>query len=87
MFEVWAPDATRVDVEVNGTRNRMKSDNNGWWRAEVPGAGHGTDYAFCLDGREPLPDPRTRRQPQGVFGPTAICGATRSGTAATCAAA
>ena len=72
MFEVWAPDATRVDVEVNGTRNRMKSDNNGWWRAEVPGAGHGTDYAFCLDGREPLPDPRTRRQPQGVFGPSRL---------------
>ena len=41
----------------------------GWWTAEVPGAGHGTDYAFRLDGAaEELPDPRSAWQPYGVHG-------------------
>ncbi|WP_007519536.1 malto-oligosyltrehalose trehalohydrolase [Pseudofrankia saprophytica] len=41
----------------------------GWWTAEVPGAGHGTDYAFRLDGTdEELPDPRSAWQPYGVHG-------------------
>ncbi|GII91224.1 malto-oligosyltrehalose trehalohydrolase [Sinosporangium siamense] len=38
----------------------------------MPGAGHGTDYAFRIDGGPPLPDPRTRRQPYGIFGPSRV---------------
>ena len=38
----------------------------GWWQAEVPTAGHGTDYAFRLDGGDPLPDPRSPWQPYGI---------------------
>jgi maltooligosyltrehalose trehalohydrolase len=45
----------------------------GWWSAEVPDAGPGTDYAFRLDGAQQgadaeLPDPRSRWQPSGVHG-------------------
>ncbi|GII75197.1 malto-oligosyltrehalose trehalohydrolase [Sphaerisporangium rufum] len=73
MFEVWAPAAGRVEVEIGGTeRHEMAARGDGWWTAEVPGAGHGTDYAFRLDGGDPLPDPRTRRQPEGIFGPSRV---------------
>jgi maltooligosyltrehalose trehalohydrolase len=44
----------------------------GWWRADVPGAGAGTDYAFRLDGGEPLADPRSLRQPFGINGVSRI---------------
>ncbi|HEY3036211.1 MAG TPA: malto-oligosyltrehalose trehalohydrolase, partial [Streptosporangiaceae bacterium] len=40
----------------------------GWWQAELPAAGHDVDYAFRLDGGEPLPDPRSPRQPFGSQG-------------------
>ncbi|MGW4640137.1 malto-oligosyltrehalose trehalohydrolase [Sphaerisporangium sp. NPDC004334] len=73
MFEVWAPTAGRVEVEIDRSeRHPMVRGEGGWWSAEVPGAGHGTDYAFSVDGGEAFPDPRTRRQPYGVFGPSRV---------------
>jgi maltooligosyltrehalose trehalohydrolase len=72
LFEVWAPDAGEVEVEVAGARHAMRRGAGGWWSVRLQGAGHGTDYAFRLDGGEPLPDPRSRRQPEGVFGPSRV---------------
>ncbi|GLW05149.1 malto-oligosyltrehalose trehalohydrolase [Microtetraspora sp. NBRC 13810] len=72
MFEVWAPGANTVEVEIGGTRHPMRRGAGGWWCAEVAGAAHGTDYAFRVDGGDPRPDPRTRRQPDGVFGPSRL---------------
>jgi maltooligosyltrehalose trehalohydrolase len=78
IFEVWAPRAERVEVEVGppdrAVRHALSAvpGRAGWWRADVPGAGHGADYGFHLghaagaDG--PLPDPRSRWQPYGVHG-------------------
>ncbi|MFI7533001.1 malto-oligosyltrehalose trehalohydrolase [Streptosporangium sp. NPDC049376] len=72
MFEVWAPQASSVDVEIDGVRHPMVLGAGGWWSARVPGAGHGTDYRFSLDGGPGLPDPRSRRQPEGIFGPSRV---------------
>ncbi|WP_093259328.1 malto-oligosyltrehalose trehalohydrolase [Thermostaphylospora chromogena] len=72
MFEVWAPAATTVEVEIGGVRHPMHAAGGGWWRAEVADADHGTDYAFRLDGGQPYPDPRSRRQPYGIFGPSRV---------------
>ncbi|MBL7497912.1 malto-oligosyltrehalose trehalohydrolase [Frankia sp. CNm7] len=56
---------TRADDRVT----QLVAGASGWWTAEVPGAGHGTDYAFRLDGAaEELPDPRSPWQPYGVHG-------------------
>ncbi|XRQ05735.1 malto-oligosyltrehalose trehalohydrolase [Actinomadura welshii] len=74
-FEVWAPSAGRVDAAVGGARHRMEplEGRPGWWGTEVRGAGHGTDYAFALDGaEETLPDPRSPWQPHGVHGPSRV---------------
>ena len=55
-------------VVVGGETREMARDGAGWWRAPVEGAvGAGSDYAFLLDGEDiPLPDPRSRWQPDGV---------------------
>ncbi|MFI6919095.1 malto-oligosyltrehalose trehalohydrolase [Nonomuraea spiralis] len=72
IFEVWAPKATAVEVDVPNGRRPMSPGERGWWWAEVAEAGHGTRYAFVVDGDGPYPDPRSRRQPEGVFGPSAV---------------
>ncbi|MBR7678802.1 malto-oligosyltrehalose trehalohydrolase, partial [Streptomyces daliensis] len=43
----------------------------GWWTASVPAA-PGARYGFALDGGPALPDPRSRRQPEGPDGPSAV---------------
>ncbi len=70
-LEVWAPDVERVLVRVGGADHPMvRADRDGWWTldADVP---PGTDYAYVLgDDDTPLPDPRSRWQPDGVHGPS-----------------
>ena len=68
-FAVWAPLRDRVRVLVDGTAYAMDRDIAGWWRATVNGVGPGAVYGFLLDDEEtPLPDPRSRWQPNGVQG-------------------
>ncbi|MDQ3914045.1 MAG: malto-oligosyltrehalose trehalohydrolase [Actinomycetota bacterium] len=64
---VWAPDAERVEVVVAGRRHRMARGERGRWSARVDAA-PGDDYGFSLDGADPLPDPRSPWQPNGVHG-------------------
>lgn len=73
---VWAPQAATVALHLPGggtTRADvpMTRDADGWWRADeaLP---HGTDYAFVVDGADPLPDPRSAWQPTGVHGPSRV---------------
>ena len=72
-FEVWAPIHDRVRLRTLGADHEMSRSGDGLWRATVPGAGPGTDYAFLLgDDDTPLPDPRSRWQPEGVHGPSRL---------------
>ena len=54
-------------------------------------AGPGDDYRYVLDGGDPLPDPCSRSQPEGVRGPSrvvdpaAFAWTTTAGAASTCA--
>jgi maltooligosyltrehalose trehalohydrolase len=67
-FAVWAPLPRRVRLQVDGTVHDLHRDDAGWWRAEVT-ARPEADYGFLLDDAEtPLPDPRSRWQPDGVHG-------------------
>jgi maltooligosyltrehalose trehalohydrolase len=71
-LRVWAPQARSVEVQIGGARVPMAGATRGWWLADVPRAGPGADYAYSLDGGEPLPDPRSPWQPAGVFGPSRL---------------
>ncbi|HEX5444810.1 MAG TPA: malto-oligosyltrehalose trehalohydrolase [Pirellulales bacterium] len=68
-IRVWAPNAKRVEIETAGKRAEMAQTDGGWWDApfDVP---PGADYAFCLDGGPPRPDPRSPFQPQGLHAPS-----------------
>ncbi|RIL07432.1 MAG: malto-oligosyltrehalose trehalohydrolase [Proteobacteria bacterium] len=68
-FSVWAPKARRVDFVAAGGRQPMDAAEGGWWRLRSDPPPGEIDYAFSLDGGEPLPDPRAPRLPQGVGGP------------------
>ncbi|MGV9677253.1 malto-oligosyltrehalose trehalohydrolase [Nocardia sp. NPDC003482] len=72
LFEVWAPRARRVRIEVDGDVHAMAGDERGWWRAELA-AGDGARYGYLLDDDPAvLPDPRSARQPDGVHGRSAL---------------
>jgi maltooligosyltrehalose trehalohydrolase len=69
-FNVWAPRATRLTINLNDALLPMLGpDNRGWWKREVPDAGAGTEYAYRIDD-DPTsyPDPRSLWQPHGVHG-------------------
>ena len=70
-FRVWAEHAKRVDVAVGGARHELAEEGFGIWSATVPAA-HGDTYRYVLDGGDPLPDPATRWQPEGLRGPSAV---------------
>ncbi|MFJ4774241.1 malto-oligosyltrehalose trehalohydrolase [Streptomyces uncialis] len=72
-FEVWAPEAGEVALEVEGTARALSRDQDraGWWTGDAE-AVDGTRYGFRLDGGPVLPDPRSRRQPDGPDGLSAV---------------
>jgi maltooligosyltrehalose trehalohydrolase len=65
---VWAPSATRVEVETRGARLPLSALTGGWFELQEGGVEPGDDYAFVLDGGSPRPDPRSPWQPHGVHG-------------------
>lgn len=71
-FSVWAPRAHAVDLVAGGASSAMREAGGGWWEVDVEPAGSGTDYAFSLDGGEPLADPRSPWQPAGIGGPSRV---------------
>ena len=69
-FQVWAPKAKALSVQVDGEKHAMAGPNiRGWWRADVDRARSGSDYGFLVDeDPSPYPDPRSSWQPNGVHG-------------------
>ena len=71
-FSVWAPSASEVSVVVaTGDAKGEHSlerlvGQRGVFAADVRGVKAGDRYGFRVDGSEPLPDPASRSQPDGV---------------------
>ncbi|MDQ4488856.1 malto-oligosyltrehalose trehalohydrolase [Sinomonas sp. ASV486] len=74
---VWAPIPSRVDLVLGagpGAEHlRLEEADGGWWSPPSSEAGRvaaaladGARYGFVLDAEGPFPDPRSRRQPEGV---------------------
>lgn len=73
LFDVWAPDAGSAALRLAGELRSMERDpvRAGWWTADARAA-DGDRYGFVLDGGPVLPDPRSRRQPDGPDGESAV---------------
>ncbi len=72
---VWAPEAERVALVADplqaASSHPLAAEEDGYfWASDLPLA-DGTLYGFSLNGGPWRPDPASRRQPQGVFGPSA----------------
>ncbi|MFK0001893.1 malto-oligosyltrehalose trehalohydrolase [Paenarthrobacter sp. NPDC090522] len=81
LFDVWAPNAASVTLLADGREYPMEQNHDagarGWWRAPADiVVGDGASYGYKVDGEGPFPDPRSRRQPDGVHGLSATFDAT-----------
>lgn len=69
MFDVWAPLPTTVELSVADQVIAMDRGADGWWTPQQPPPEGEVDYGYLLDGDpRPVPDPRSRWQPEGVHG-------------------
>ncbi len=75
-FAVWAPDASRVEVELSGGDatgfEDLQPAGDGRFTAHLPGVVAGARYRFRVDGNGPFPDPYSRFQPVDVHGPSEV---------------
>ena len=70
IFSVWAPAAKSVELLTPERRVTLAVDDRGYWQGEIDAADVRGGYKYSIDGGEPLPDPRSRWQPEGVHGPS-----------------
>jgi maltooligosyltrehalose trehalohydrolase len=68
---VWAPLAKSVEL-VTPQRRFALHEEAGYWRNDVEAAALEHGYRYSIDGGEPLPDPRSQWQPDGVHGSSRI---------------
>lgn len=76
-FRLWAPKRSRVEVVFEGATSERReaelaAEGEGYFEGIVPWAGAGDLYRYRLDGEGPYPDPASRFQPEGPFGPSRI---------------
>lgn len=73
-YDVWAPRVQQVRLFTGGKSYAMRLLDDGWWTLDDPLAigdelSAAEDYGYLLDDDpQPLPDPRSRRQPDDVDG-------------------
>jgi maltooligosyltrehalose trehalohydrolase len=72
-FRVWAPRAETIELLVGGETHPLTSAGYGVHEAVVntPNPAHPVDFEYVVDG-QPLPDPLTRWQPEGLRGPSRL---------------
>jgi len=70
-YDVWAPLASKVALAIGDERYPMDKHDGGWWRSLRPHSAK--PYGYLIDESETVtPDPRSRRQPDGVHSPSAL---------------
>ena len=67
IFYVWAPNAKSVDLVRGEQRFALEPLADGYWQIDVA-ADTRRGYRYSIDGAVPVPDPRSRWQPEGVHG-------------------
>jgi maltooligosyltrehalose trehalohydrolase len=74
IFHVWAPNAKSVDLVLGEQRFALDPLADGYWQADVA-AETRRGYRYSIDGAVPVPDPRSRWQPEGVHGASHVIAA------------
>jgi len=76
-FRVWAPKRSRVEVVFEGGKPgrrevELTAQGDGYFSGVVSWSRTGDLYRYRLDGGDSHPDPASRHQPEGPFGPSAV---------------
>jgi len=72
-FRIWAPSSAHVDLLIDGEPPRpLAPEARGVFGLDLASYPAGTRYRFRLDDRDPIPDPASRWQPDGVHGASAL---------------
>jgi len=76
-FRLWAPAAKRVDLVLQppAAAERvlpLEARGDGWLELTADQAHTGSRYRFAIDGELLVPDPASRRNPQGVHGASEV---------------
>ena len=68
IITVWAPSAKTVELVTTGHRIALHPGADGDWQGDVDESLLQRGYRYSIDGGAPIPDPRSRWQPDGVQG-------------------
>ncbi len=74
-FRVWAPKAADLELHLVAPAERriaMTRDPLGYHACTIEGLAAGARYFYTIDGKDDRPDPASRRQPEGVHGPSEV---------------
>jgi maltooligosyltrehalose trehalohydrolase len=75
-FRLWAPAAGKVELCLGDvtTAHRMQlgQRDGGWFELVTDAVKSGTQYRFCIDDAQKVPDPASRFQPRDVHGPSEV---------------
>jgi maltooligosyltrehalose trehalohydrolase len=76
-FRLWGPAARMAEVALSrGSAppeiHPAEADAEGWWECHVPHATAGTMYQWRIDGKQLVPDPGSRQNPEGPGGPSCV---------------
>jgi len=73
-FTLWGPFASNVEIILSGDNRSvlLSPQDHGFHSAAISGVEPGTRYMYRLDGKKQRPDPASRYQPDGVFGPSEV---------------
>jgi len=76
-FRLWAPAAKRVELVLESPSGPaqvlpLATCAGGWTELVTDQAHAGSRYRFSIDGETLVPDPASRRNPQGVHGPSEV---------------
>ena len=76
-FRLWAPGARRIDLVLQAPAGPervlpLEAAGDGWLELTADEAKAGSRYRFSVDGEMLVSDPASRRNPQGVHGPSEV---------------
>ncbi len=79
-FRVWAANARKGvqvvlyerDGKTIAAHHPLLPEGDGYFAAHLAGVRSGTRYRYQIDDRQPLPDPASQAQPDGVHGSSAV---------------
>ncbi|HER09720.1 MAG TPA: malto-oligosyltrehalose trehalohydrolase, partial [Bacteroides sp.] len=74
LFRTWAPHAGAVSLVIFPGEKAvpMERKEHGYWEKMLHEIEPGTRYKYKIDGGDPLPDPASLSQPDGVHGSSEI---------------